>query len=61
MEADMLQASTAMQFEKAARLRDEIKSLKTLSLRGDVDKNVQPEVFHIDPKKGLTGLPRCSA
>ena len=56
MEHDMLQASTNMQFEKAARLRDEIKALKTLSLRGDVDKNVQPEVFHIEPKKGLVGL-----
>src|SRR5207302_303242 len=34
----------------------EIKALKKLSLRGDVDKDVQPEVFHIDPKKGLAGL-----
>ena len=56
MERDMLQASASTQFEKAARLRDEIKALQTLSLRGDVDKNVQPEVFHIEPKKGLIGL-----
>src|SRR5262249_10346861 len=46
----------ALLFEKAARLRDEINALKKLSLRGDVDKNVQPEAFQIEPKKGLAGL-----
>ncbi len=56
MEAEMNAASAALQFEKAARIRDEIKSLDKLSLRGEVDKNLQPEVFHIDPKKGLKGL-----
>jgi excinuclease ABC subunit C len=45
-----------MQFEKAARLRDEIGALKKLSLRGEVDRDVQPEVFYIEPKKGLAGL-----
>ena len=29
---------------------------KSLGLRGDVDKDVQPEVFHIEPRKGLIGL-----
>ncbi len=56
MEAEMVEASQLMQFEKAARLRDEIQALRNLSLRGQVDKNVQPEVFQIDPKKGLLGL-----
>jgi excinuclease ABC subunit C len=56
MEQAMQQASAGQLFEKAARLRDEINALKTLSLRGDVDKDVQPEVFQIDPKKGLLGL-----
>jgi excinuclease ABC subunit C len=56
MEAEMKAASAAMQFEKAARIRDEIAALKKLELRGDQDKHVQPEVFHIDPKKGLIGL-----
>jgi excinuclease ABC subunit C len=56
LEREMQEASAALQFEKAARLRDEINALKKLSLRGDVDKDVQPEVFHIDPKKGLLGL-----
>jgi excinuclease ABC subunit C len=45
-----------MQFEKAARIRDEIASLNKLELRGDVERDVQPEVFHTDPKKGLAGL-----
>jgi excinuclease ABC subunit C len=56
MERDMAEASRQMLFEKAARLRDEIKALQNLSLRGEVDKNVQPEVFQIEPKKGLHGL-----
>src|SRR5215813_6189806 len=56
MERDMEAASEALLFEKAARLRDEIKALKNLSLRGNVDKDVQPEAFHIHPKKGLAGL-----
>src|SRR4029077_19232771 len=56
MEKDMAEASALLQFEKAARLRDEIAALKNLSLRGQVDKDVQPEVFQIEPKKGLAGL-----
>lgn len=56
MEKEMQAASAALQFEKAARLRDEIAALKNLSLRGDVDKDVQPEVFQIEPRKGLVGL-----
>jgi excinuclease ABC subunit C len=56
MEAEMKEASAAMLFEKAARIRDEMAALKKLELRGDQDKHVQPEVFHIDPKKGLIGL-----
>ena len=45
-----------MEFEKAARLRDEIRLLETLNQRGDLADNVQPEVFLVDPKKGLAGL-----
>lgn len=56
LQADMLQASKDLQFEKAARIRDEIKALESLKLRGNLDEHVQPEVFHIDPKKGLRGL-----
>ncbi len=41
-----------LKFEKAARLRDEIRLLETLDQRGELDTHVQPEVFYIDPKKG---------
>lgn len=53
---DMADASKALRFEQAARLRDEIKMLETLDERGELDTHVQPEVFYIDPKKGLAGL-----
>jgi excinuclease ABC subunit C len=56
LEQAMQEASAAQLFEKAARLRDEINALKKLSLRGEVDKDVQPEVFQIEPKKGMLGL-----
>jgi len=56
MEAAMQEASAALQFERAARLRDDIESLKDLGRRGDVDKDVQPQVFYIEPRKGSIGL-----
>ena len=56
MEVSMQQASTEMKFERAARIRDEIEALKSLSLRGDLESHAQPEVFYIDPRKGLAGL-----
>jgi excinuclease ABC subunit C len=56
MTKEMEAASTDLNFEKAKRLRDEIAALQKLELRGDVTRDVQPEVFPIDPKKGLVGL-----
>jgi excinuclease ABC subunit C len=56
MREEMLAASKELKFEKAARLRDEIEMLESLRERGDIDKHQQPEVFYIDPKKGLAGL-----
>ncbi|MFO0807289.1 MAG: excinuclease ABC subunit UvrC [Gemmataceae bacterium] len=56
MDAEMKAAAAAMQFEKAARLRDEIAALRRLEMRGNVDKDVQPHVFALDPKRGLLGL-----
>jgi excinuclease ABC subunit C len=56
MENEMQEASAALEFEKAARLRDEIRMIETLDQRGELDTHVQPEVFQIDPKKGLMGL-----
>lgn len=53
---EMKQASAKLDFETAARLRDEIKMLESLDRRGSIEKHVQPEVFPIDPKKGLAGL-----
>ncbi|HVX11770.1 MAG TPA: excinuclease ABC subunit UvrC [Pirellulales bacterium] len=56
MRKEMTEASKALRFEQAARLRDEIRMLETLDERGELDTHVQPEVFYIDPKKGLAGL-----
>jgi excinuclease ABC subunit C len=56
MNDEMQEAAKQLRFEKAARLRDEIHLLETLDNRGELDENVQPEVFFIDPKKGLAGL-----
>ncbi|MEZ6138654.1 MAG: excinuclease ABC subunit UvrC [Pirellulaceae bacterium] len=56
MQNEMQAASKELQFEKAARLRDEIRMLERLDERGELDTHVQPEVFYIDPKKGLAGL-----
>ena len=52
----MLEASKELLFEKAAKLRDEIEMLESLDRRGELDTHAQPEVFQIDPKKGLAGL-----
>jgi excinuclease ABC subunit C len=56
MRRDMQQASDELNFEQAAKLRDEISMLESLDDRGELDTHVQPEVFFIDPKKGLAGL-----
>ena len=58
---EMQAASKEMKFEKAARIRDELKALESLNLRGNLDEHVQPEVFYIDPKKGLKGLKQIFA
>ncbi len=68
MRSEMREAAEQMAYEKAARLRDEIHMLETLDQRGELETHAQPEVFFIDPKKGLAGLrktlrlaetPRC--
>lgn len=56
MQKDMEAASKELLFEKAARIRDDIKALQTLNLRGNLEDHAQPEVFYIDPQKGLAGL-----
>lgn len=56
MKKEMAEASLALRFEEAARLRDQIRAFEALSLSGDPDVDVQPEVFYIDPRKGLEKL-----
>lgn len=56
LEKEMLEASKALRFEEAGKIRDELEMLRSLEDRGELDTHAQPEVFYIDPKKGLTGL-----
>jgi excinuclease ABC subunit C len=56
MREEMAQASADLKFERAAAVRDEIQMLERLRERGELDKHEQPEVFFVDPKKGLAGL-----
>ncbi|MGN6546143.1 MAG: UvrB/UvrC motif-containing protein [Aureliella sp.] len=56
MREEMQAAAKALEFEKAAKLRDEVQMLQRLDERGKLDTHVQPQVFYIDPKKGLAGL-----
>lgn len=58
LRGEMAAAAKALKFEDAARLRDEIHLLETLDKRGELDTHAQPEVFFIDPQKGLAGLKR---
>ncbi|MBN2559697.1 MAG: excinuclease ABC subunit UvrC [Phycisphaerae bacterium] len=56
MEKEMKAAAEGLEFEEAARLRDRIKAIQKLSLSGDAAEDVQPEVFYVDPQKGLERL-----
>jgi excinuclease ABC subunit C len=58
LEKEMIEASKEMQFERAARLRDEIKALNALGGRakkGD-EQYWQPESFVSNPKEGMVEL-----
>ncbi|GIX04213.1 MAG: UvrABC system protein C [Planctomycetaceae bacterium] len=56
LRSEMQQAAQELKFEKAAKLRDQIQALKNLNLRGNLAQHQQPEVFPVDPKRGLRGL-----
>jgi excinuclease ABC subunit C len=56
LERQMQQASDALEFERAARLRDEIAALRRIGTQREADRDIQPHVFHTEPKKGLVGL-----
>ena len=53
---EMADAAEAKEYERAARLRDEIKALQGLAARGRPDENVQPELFYQDPKGALEAM-----
>lgn len=58
LEKDMIEASKSMQFERAARLRDEIKALNALGGRAKKGEEQywQPESFVTNPKEGMIEL-----
>ncbi len=56
LRAEMAEAASHLRFEQAARIRDEIEAIESLDRRGELDTHAQPEVFYIDPKRGLVGL-----
>ena len=56
MTRDMESAATEQNYEEAAKLRDRIKAIESLSLSGTPGEHVQPEVFFVDPAQGLEKL-----
>lgn len=56
LEADMADAAKNLRFEEAAEIRDQRAALARLNEHGDLETHVQPEVFQMDPKRGLAGL-----
>ena len=58
MREEMMQASKELDFEHAAVLRDQIKSIEKLDERGKMSHGWQPESesFYVDPKKGTEAL-----
>ncbi|MBN2316410.1 MAG: excinuclease ABC subunit UvrC [Sedimentisphaerales bacterium] len=56
LKKQMLEASQALQYEKAAMYRDRIRLIERLDQRGTPDENVQPEVFAGDPTEALMQL-----
>ncbi len=58
LEKEMIEASKQMQFERAARLRDEIKALEALGKRAKKGEQEfwQPESFVINPREGVVEL-----
>ena len=56
LQKEMEQAARNQEYEHAGHLRDQILALESLSLSGDPEADVQPEVFYIDPADGLKRL-----
>jgi excinuclease ABC subunit C len=53
---EMTEAAEALQYEKAAMLRDRIRLIERLDRRGIPEEDVQPEVFAADPTEALVKL-----
>jgi len=60
LKREMETASAALEFEKAATLRDQIKAIEKLDERGTRGQAWQPETesFYVDPRKGMQSLQR---
>ncbi len=56
LQDEMNQAAAKMDYERAARLRDELRALEGLQKRGIVSEHVQPEAFYVDPADSLERL-----
>jgi len=53
---EMKIAADEKRYETAAELRDQIHYLATLDQRGNVDTHLQPELFAVDPRRGVLAL-----
>lgn len=60
MRQEMQEASDALDYERAAALRDQTHALEKLGDRGEARQRWQPEAesFYVDPRKGLLSLQR---
>lgn len=56
LQREMQQAAESRHYEQAAVLRDRLHAIESLSLKGKLDEDVQPEVFFVDPAAGLEKL-----
>ncbi|MCD6364338.1 MAG: excinuclease ABC subunit UvrC [Planctomycetes bacterium] len=56
---EMQAAAGALDFERAAAVRDELKALEGLQQRGLVHEHAQPEVFYVNPAEGLERLAKA--
>jgi excinuclease ABC subunit C len=54
----MKAASAKLNFEEAARLRDELAAIESLQRRGDLDSPRPPAPPRVDPARGLSALKR---
>jgi excinuclease ABC subunit C len=56
LKKQMAEAAVRRDYEKAAIYRDRLRLIENLDKRGSVDKDVQPEVFAIEPTEALEKL-----